>query len=718
MSIGATQQVVRQLRRLALRETDALTDGQLLECFVSHHDEAAFAALVRRHGPMVWGVCRRVVGHAQDAEDAFQATFLVLVRKAATLRPRELVGHWLYGVAHRTALKAQAVAARRRQRERQVPIMPTAEIPPLVADDWLSLLDRELARLPEPYRVPIILCDLEGRTRRDVARQMKLPESTLSNRLTAARRMLARRLARQGVALSAATLSAALVADASAGVPGRLLVAAVRTAAKDAAPSLPVIALSEGVLKTMLLNRLKVATLVLAFVGLLGLGASILSETRADPPADADQSANRKITDLDKLQGSWLMLAIMYDGRLEPAQATAEEGKRWTFHGDKFLCTRLNTPGQVIEATFKIDPSKEPKLFDHNAANGDYAGQDIPGAYQFVDDFLIIRDDMNGKKRPKAMSWGSGSGGRIMIFGREGATSKISDDVFLRRLCLDLRGTPPTAIEMRYFKADGGARKRAKAIAWVLGGTSSGTPTYSLRATRVDWVAGADLLELETLDAARQQEKSSEKAKRGQYDDYLSALYALSEKVKSPKNAERVQLEKFLNEAQDSSSVVSRLYTLNRREHLAAEQEDADYLRRLMLDLIGTPPTNMELQYFIADTDAKKREKIIDWLAKTDGFTRRVTERLKVSSAGGPDRFGQLLDQLLKQKKTDGQILEALMLATLARFPTESEQAFIVAHVSKLPDRRAAWESVVFTLLKSTEANEHIEELNRRHLAK
>jgi hypothetical protein len=160
------------------------------------------------------------------------------------------------------------------------------------------------------------------------------------------------------------------------------------------------------------------------------------------------------------------------------------------------------------------------------------------------------------------------------------------------------------------------------------------------------------------------------------------------------------------------------LYTLNRREHLAAEQEDADYLRRLMLDLIGTPPTNMELQYFVADTDAKKREKIIDWLAKTDGFTRRVTERLKVSSAGGPDRFGQLLDQLLKQKKTDGQVLEALTLATLARFPTESEQAFIVAHVSKQPDRRAAWESVVFTLLKSTEAKQHILELSHRHLAK
>src|SRR5579859_7660250 len=157
-----TQKVVRQLRRLALRETDSLTDGQLLESFATQRDEAAFAALVRRHGPMVLGVCRRVAGHMQDAEDAFQATFLVLVRKAEGLRPRELVGHWLHGVAYRTALKAKDAASRRHKRERQVPTMPTAEVwPAHVDDDWLPLLDRELQRLPEKYRIPIILCDLE-----------------------------------------------------------------------------------------------------------------------------------------------------------------------------------------------------------------------------------------------------------------------------------------------------------------------------------------------------------------------------------------------------------------------------------------------------------------------------------------------------------------------------------------------------------------------------
>src|SRR5262249_44075451 len=151
--------VLPHVRRAALlQDGGGMTDGQLLECFLARREEAAFEALVRRHGPMVLGVCRRVLRNAHDAEDAFQATFLVLVRKAASLLPREAVGNWLYGVAYHTALKARAAALRRRAKEAQVRAMSPREARPEDAgQEWRPLLDHELSRLPDKYREPVVL---------------------------------------------------------------------------------------------------------------------------------------------------------------------------------------------------------------------------------------------------------------------------------------------------------------------------------------------------------------------------------------------------------------------------------------------------------------------------------------------------------------------------------------------------------------------------------
>src|SRR5262249_8620240 len=170
-------------RAVRLRDGAGLTDGQLLEDYLSRRDEAALAVLVRRHGPMVWGVCRRVLYHYHDAEDAFQATFLVLLRKAASLASRELLANWLYGVAYHTALKARATAAKRGARERQVTDMPEPDVaPPDPWHDLQPLLDQALSRLPDKYRVPIVLCDLEGKTRKEAARQLGVPEGTVAGR--------------------------------------------------------------------------------------------------------------------------------------------------------------------------------------------------------------------------------------------------------------------------------------------------------------------------------------------------------------------------------------------------------------------------------------------------------------------------------------------------------------------------------------------------------
>src|SRR5260370_26581373 len=209
MTTTPMRSVLRHLRKAALGpDGGGLTDGQLLQRFLTRRDEAAFAVLVRRHGPMVLGVCRRILHNSHDADDAFQATFLVLVRKAPVLASRAVVGNWLHGVAYRTALKARSADARRRVKERAMSRPEALEED--LRPEWHALLDRELNGLPERDRAPAILCDLEGKTRREAARLLGCPEGTLSGRLSRARSLLARRLARHGLPLSGGAVAAAL----------------------------------------------------------------------------------------------------------------------------------------------------------------------------------------------------------------------------------------------------------------------------------------------------------------------------------------------------------------------------------------------------------------------------------------------------------------------------------------------------------------------------
>jgi RNA polymerase sigma factor (sigma-70 family) len=308
-----TGSLIREVRRATLlRDGGGLTDGQLLDCFIERRDEAAFEALVRRHGPMVLGVCRRVLGSVHDAEDAFQATFLVLARKAASLRSRELVGNYLYGVAYRTAQQARATIARRAARERQVEDMPDPHAPP--EPPWRELLprlDQELSHLPDKYRVPVVLCELEGKSRKEVARLLGLPEGTLSWRLARARKLLARRLARYGLALSGTALAAALSERAAcAGVTSTLAAATARAAVLAAgggaltAGVVParVLALTEGVVKTMLLSKLK-AVVAVAFVVCVGAGALGLTfQTGAAQSPPAPKAGRPLADELEELR--------------------------------------------------------------------------------------------------------------------------------------------------------------------------------------------------------------------------------------------------------------------------------------------------------------------------------------------------------------------------------------------------------------------------------
>jgi RNA polymerase sigma factor (sigma-70 family) len=309
MQPGENPSVLDRLRQTFLaQELEGLTEGQLLERFVAGREEGVFALLVRRLGPMVLGVCRRVLGHEQDAEDAFQATFLVLARKAATVKPREKVANWLYGVAWRTAREARVMAARRRSREQVMARVPERASASEEEPDWRSALDEELARLPEKYRLPVVLCELQGKTHKDAAEQLGWPVGTVSGRLSRARGLLARRLRKHGLGVSAGALALGLTVAA---VPPALAAGTARAAvlAAGGGPvvglSAHVLALTERVLKVMLMTRLKVGLGVVAAVLLLGgaglgwhyaAGAGGGPERRAEsgPPPAKKAPAGRK----------------------------------------------------------------------------------------------------------------------------------------------------------------------------------------------------------------------------------------------------------------------------------------------------------------------------------------------------------------------------------------------------------------------------------------
>jgi RNA polymerase sigma factor (sigma-70 family) len=272
-----------------------LSDRDLLQRYVRTRDEAAFAALLERHGPMVLGVCHRILADEADVEDCFQATFLVLLRKAASIRKRSAVGCWLHGVAHRLAVHARAARLRRRQRENQAPApLPSDPGEDITWRELRTLLDEELRRLPDQYRAPLVLCYLQGQTRDEAARQLGLTPTALKGRLERGRDRLRRRLERRGLALSAPLLAALLDQGATAAT-APLVVATLKLATAAGPAPVRVVALAEWMVKDMLRSRMQTVTGTLLGLVLLGGGAGLLARgawptsapfVQADPDKD------------------------------------------------------------------------------------------------------------------------------------------------------------------------------------------------------------------------------------------------------------------------------------------------------------------------------------------------------------------------------------------------------------------------------------------------
>ena len=417
----ATRQTTfgEHLRRLAQATDSEATDGQLLEQFHSTRNEAAFASLVRRHGPMVWSVCRRMLLNEADAEDAFQATFLVLVRKSGSVIPRERVGNWLYGVACLTARKTRSVACRRNATERQVETMPqpaaTDRESSLESAERQTILYEELEQLPDRFRAAIVLCDLQGVSRREAAQRLAIGEGTLSSRLARGRSKLAQHLKKRNIVLTSGAIALALPTLGTTAAPALVQNATVRTGlcyslgkSTDSSVSGRIVELSEGVLKTMWLKKLKLLVLIALLVSatLFGAGISLFqasaqTKNRKDTMPDKPNNAvvgQPKVNDQDRIQGTWRLVSASENGN--------EIGKE-EFSGSTLVITKAKLIFNVFndgkfqekkEWTYKLDPGKTPRHLNITSRMG--AAKAI---YKIEGNTLkIVMDEDGNRGRPTA----------------------------------------------------------------------------------------------------------------------------------------------------------------------------------------------------------------------------------------------------------------------------------------------------------------------------
>jgi RNA polymerase sigma factor (sigma-70 family) len=324
---------------------ESAADRALLDRFVADRDETAFSELVSRHGPLVMGVCRRVLGNAQDAEDAFQATFIVLSKKAASIRKFESISSWLHGVAVRVSLKAKSMAGNRRAHERRVAEM-TPSLAPEVRETLPRLrpvLDEALNQLPDKYRAPLVLCYLEGKTNEGAAKTIGCPSGTMSRRLDKARELLRDRLVGRGVVVTGAALGLLLAEKAAfaATVPPALAASAAKiavlAAAGEAAVSAPVALLVQGALKTLFAAQMKVAAAVVLSVGLVGSAAgvvtyrSLASEAEDPSVAPALVRLDRRLAELQPLPSERRVDEIGWAPDLLSARRLSRESGRPLF---------------------------------------------------------------------------------------------------------------------------------------------------------------------------------------------------------------------------------------------------------------------------------------------------------------------------------------------------------------------------------------------------
>jgi RNA polymerase sigma factor (sigma-70 family) len=409
MASSTGQSVIRHLRRAAVITDDIeLSDPVLLREFVICRDEGAFAALVRRHGPMVLAACRRILGAHAEVDDAFQATFMVLARKAGSIAKPALLANWLYGVSCRTALEARTRMNRCRSTQQPLDDLTSlATEPDEDRAEVLAMLDRELNRLPERLRIPVVMCELEGRSRREVAVLLGIPEGTLSSRLAAARKVLASRLTRRGIVVSAAGIGLALSqSEAPASVSAALIDSTVAAAVTGKTVPVAAAVLMKGVLTAMFVNQLQrvtVAVLILGLgTGLLTVGvvggksatanASDITSPVTLLPDDKPQGSTESG---DSLIGGWKVVRFTVGGEEQPSDRGRAPVSAFFTKDKGFFIDQHNSP---LAFSYSVDQAQKPAQIDLKAIG---RGDTIRGIFEFDTDGqlkLCFTDDPKGDR--------------------------------------------------------------------------------------------------------------------------------------------------------------------------------------------------------------------------------------------------------------------------------------------------------------------------------
>jgi RNA polymerase sigma factor (sigma-70 family) len=475
---SATSPILELIRRLGEdRRDQQLTDVELLGRFRAQRDEVAFHTLVRRHGRMVFDVCRNVLGNEADAEDAFQVTFLTLAQRAGAIRKQASVASWLFGVAYRTALKARTCFARRQKHEACAPSQPSSDNSDVLAwREVQQVLHEELSRLSEWWRTPLVLCYLEGKTQGEAAAALGVSAATVNKRLEQGRQRLRARLVRRGLG-STALLAAAVcpAANASAGVPISVMMATVRAASAMVSGEVPasvvsskVVALTEGVQHTMISRKIKIG-LLLVVLGIAGFAAicwvgPAMTQTPSDG-ARAEKSTTRattpqtdRRTNLMRLQGAWEVVSVQGDG-LEDQKALNDHFRLLTLVFKNARLVTWGMPDDVI-AELKVDADVVPKRLELTQTKG-LLGKDkvVHWVYELDGDRLAIAFRKDNRRPASIKVPVAGPGGSNMV--------RLS----LRRTAADLahwQASPggPDAAALRMFASAAKQIEQARTVTW------------------------------------------------------------------------------------------------------------------------------------------------------------------------------------------------------------------------------------------------------------